>query len=148
MNNTYESIFICPGDITQEKVENTLEKVKTVITRTEGKVTSAELWGRRKLAYPIKRHRDGFYVYLVFSSPGAVLSSLNHHYRVTDTILRGLTVKVDPRHLEKMRTVPRPAEGAASPEAAAQGAPTAAPAAAAPAAAAPAAPASAPTKPV
>ena len=141
--NTYESIFICPGDISQEKIENTVEKVKSVITKGNGSVSSAEFWGRRRLAYPIQRQREGFYVYLVFSSPGEVMSALNHHYRVTDTILRGLTVKVDPRHLEKMRAVARPA--VASETAAPAGAPAAAVPAAAPAAAgtapAPAAPA-------
>ena len=107
MTNTYETIFICPGDIAQDKIEAAVEKVKTVITRAQGKISNAELWGRRKLAYPIEHHRDGFYVYLVFSSPPEVMADLEHHYRVTDTIVRGLTVKVDPRHLEKMK--PKPA---------------------------------------
>jgi small subunit ribosomal protein S6 len=105
MNNTYETVFICPGDLTQEKIDTTVEKIKSVISKADGTISSAELWGRRKLAYPIKRQRDGFYVYMVFTAPPAAMSSLDHHYRVTDTILRGLTVKVDPRHLEKMRSV-------------------------------------------
>lgn len=103
MTNTYESIFICPGDISQEKVESTLEKVKGVISKADGKVTSAELWGRRKLSYPIERHRDGFYVYLVFNSPPQVMGNLNHYYRVTDTVIRGLTVKVDPKNVDKIK---------------------------------------------
>ncbi len=129
MNNTYESIFICPGDISQEKVESTLEKVKGVIGKAEGKITSAELWGRRKLSYPIKRHRDGFYVYLVFNSPPQAMASLNHYYRVTDTVLRGLTLKVDPKNVDKIKPAVRlsPVEGTApaSPEAAASEAPAA-----------------------
>lgn len=137
MTNTYETVFICPGDLTQEKIDNTVEKVKTVITKATGKIGNAELWGRRKLAYPIKRQRDGFYVYMVFTAPPETMSALDHHYRVTDTILRGLTVKVDPRHLEKMRTVAAaPAAGTETPAAA-----PAAPAAPAAAAETPAAPA-------
>lgn len=101
--NTYETIFICPGEISQEKVEATLEKVKSLITSSEGKVNTAELWGRRKLSYPIKRYRDGFYVYLVFEAPPKIPGMLTRHYRITDTILKGLTIKVDPRHLEKIR---------------------------------------------
>jgi len=103
MINIYESIFICPGDITQEKIEATVEKTKGIIARANGKITSAELWGRRKLAYPIKHNRDGFYVYMLFSAPAETMSALDHHYRVTDTIIRGLTVKVDPRHLDKIK---------------------------------------------
>ncbi len=131
----YESIFICPGDISQEKVESTLEKVKGIISKADGSITSAELWGRRRLAYPIERHRDGFYVYLVFNAPPASMSSLTHHYRVTDTILRGLTIKVDPKNVDKIKPAVRlaPVEGApvgSSPEALAAGSVAGAPAAA------------------
>ncbi len=117
--NIYESIFICPGDISQEKVESTLEKVKGVITKSEGNITSAELWGRRRLSYPIKRHRDGFYVYLVFNAPPQSMSSLNHYYRVTDTVLRGLTIKVDPKNVDKIKPTVRlaPADGSTAPAA-------------------------------
>ncbi len=120
----YESIFICPGDISQEKVESTLEKVKGIISKADGNITTSELWGRRRLAYPIERHRDGFYVYLVFNAPPASMASLNHHYRVTDTIIRGLTIKVDPKNVDKIKPAVRlaPADGTTSPEASAVGA--------------------------
>ena len=93
--NTYETIYISPAEISQEKIETTLEKVKAIITRGNGKILSAELWGRRKLAYPIKHNRDGFYSYLLFTAPAETPSLLDRHFRVTDTILRGLTVSID-----------------------------------------------------
>ena len=114
MINTYETIFICPGDIAQEKIEATMEKTKAVIGRSEGKIVTAELWGRRKLAYPIEHNRDGFYAYIIFSSAPSTPALLDRHYRVTDTILRGLTVKVDPRHLEKIRPAVRAATAESS----------------------------------
>jgi small subunit ribosomal protein S6 len=128
--NTYETIFICPADLTQEKVETTVEKVKSVIARANGKISSAEFWGRRRLSYPVKRNREGYYVYMVFTSPPEAITAIGHHYRVTDTILRGLTLKIDPRHLEKMRLA---AKTAASAEAAAPAEQSAVPAPAAPA---------------
>ncbi|OGR83308.1 MAG: 30S ribosomal protein S6 [Elusimicrobia bacterium RIFCSPLOWO2_01_FULL_64_13] len=103
MNQTYESIFICPGEMPQDKIEAALEKTKAVISRSNGHIVTAELWGRRKLAYPIKRNREGHYAYLLFSSSPGVPAQLDRHYRVTDTILRGLTVKVDPRQLDKVQ---------------------------------------------
>ena len=109
MINTYESIFICPGEMTQEKIEAAMEKTKAVITRSDGKIVTAEFWGRRKLAYPIDHNRDGFYSYLIFSSSPSIPALLDRHYKVTDAILRGLTVKVDPRHLEKIRPAVRAA---------------------------------------
>lgn len=101
--NTYETIFICPADIPQEKIDATVDKVKSVITRSEGNVTTAELWGRKKLAYSIRGAREGFYVYMVFSGPAQISHQLDRHFRVTDTIVRGLTVKIDSRRLAKLQ---------------------------------------------
>ena len=124
MNYTYETLFICPGDISQEKAESALEKVKSIITKAEGTISSTELWGQRRLSYPVKKHRDGYYIYLVFNGSAKLPASLNHHFRVTDAILRGLTVKVDPRYIDKIRPAVQaapaavvPSENAVSPEA-------------------------------
>src|SRR3989338_3032458 len=103
MTNTYESIFICPGELTDDKVQAALDKTKAIITRGDGKVMTAELWGRRRLAYPIEQSREGHYAYLIFSGPSQIPSAIDRHYQVTDSILRGLTVKVDPRHLDKIK---------------------------------------------
>lgn len=99
----YESIFICPGELAEDKVQGALEKAKTVITRADGKVMTAELWGRRRLAYPIERSREGSYAYMIFSGPSQIPGALDRHYQVSDAILRGLTVKIDPRHLDKIK---------------------------------------------
>ena len=86
-----------------DKVQAVLDKAKAVITRAEGKIMTAELWGRRRLAYPIERSREGHYAYMIFSGPSQTPSLLDRHFQVTDTILRGLTVKVDPRYLDKIK---------------------------------------------
>jgi small subunit ribosomal protein S6 len=98
----YESIFICPGELADDSVQGALDKVKTVITRADGKVMTAELWGRRRLAYPIEKSREGHYAYIIFSGSSKIPSLLDRHYNVTDNILRGLTVKIDPHHLDKI----------------------------------------------
>ena len=139
MTNTYESIFICPGELSDDKVQAALDKTKMVITRAEGKVMTAELWGRRRLAYPIERSREGHYGYLIFSGPSQAPGVLDRHYQVTDSILRGLTVKVDPRHLDKIKPSLKALseEGAAAPSSAPATADRPAPEAAAPAVPAP-----------
>src|SRR3989344_6097136 len=103
MTEMYESIFICPGELADDKVQGVLDKAKTLITRADGKVMTAELWGRRRLAYPIERSREGHYAYMIFSGPSQIPGVLDRHYQVSDSILRGLTVKIDPRHLDKIK---------------------------------------------
>lgn len=103
MTQMYESIFICPGELADDKIQGILDKAKTIITRADGKVMTAELWGRRRLAYPIERSREGHYAYMIFSGPSQVPGLLDRHYQVSDTVIRGLTVKIDPRHLDKIK---------------------------------------------
>lgn len=113
--DTYETIFISASDLTQDQMEANVEKVKQLVTAAEGKILALELWGRRKLAYPIKRSRDGFYVYLLHCSPRTIPAVLDRHFRLTKTILRGLTVKVAPKHLEKVRSASRAVTGETAP---------------------------------
>ena len=103
MTQMYESIFICPGELTDDKVQGALVKAKSIITRADGKVMTAELWGRRRLAYPIERSREGHYAYMIFSGPSQIPGVLDRHYQVSDSVIRGLTVKIDPRHLDKIK---------------------------------------------
>lgn len=109
--NSYETIFICSAEVSQEKVEAVLDKVKSIINRADGKIISAELWGRRKLAYPIRHNREGFYLYILFSALAEAPALLDRYYRVTDTILRGLTIKIDPRHIEKILSSTKTSSG-------------------------------------
>ena len=103
MTQMYESIFICPGELADDKIQGILDKATTIITRADGKVMTAELWGRRRLAYPIERSREGHYAYMIFSGPSQVPGLLDRHYQVSDSVIRGLTVKIDPRHLDKIK---------------------------------------------
>jgi len=90
----YETVFIAQPDITNEQVEQIVSKIKQAVTAKSGSMTAEDRWGRRRLAYPIQGHREGFYSVLTFTAEGAVVSDLEHLYRVTDAILRHLTVKV------------------------------------------------------
>ena len=107
--NKYETIFICPAELPQEKIDATFEKVKSIITRAEGKISFTESWGRRRLSYQIKHNREGYYLYLVFTAPPQVPALLTHHFRVSDTILRGLTVRMDERYADKAQAQTTPA---------------------------------------
>ena len=127
MTEMYESIFICPGELADDKVQAALDKTKAVISRGDGKIMTAELWGRRRLAYPIERSREGHYAYMIFSGPSQIPGVLDRHYQVSDSILRGLTVKIDPRHLDKIKPSLKALseEGAAVAAPAAEGVPAA-----------------------
>lgn len=104
----YESTFICSPDLPTEKIDELIEKVKKTVETTSGTVAVTQQLGRKRLAYPIKKFREGSYVYLEITGTGATISALENFYKVNDTIIRFLTVKV-----EKKKTVKKAAASTA-----------------------------------
>lgn len=91
----YETIFIAKPQLTDTEVVGILDKTKKLIAQGGGEILAEDQVGRRKLAYPIERSREGFYVMLKFQSPTSVLEKLNHHYHVSDGVLRSMTMRLE-----------------------------------------------------
>ena len=90
----YETVFIAEPEIPTEQVDQLVAKIKETITAHKGSVTSEDRWGRRRLAYPLRGHREGFYTVMNFTAEPTVILALEHLYNVTDSVVRQLTVKV------------------------------------------------------
>jgi small subunit ribosomal protein S6 len=106
----YESLFIIRPSISDEETNALIEKMKAVAERTGAQFIKSENWGRKKLAYEVRRERKGTYVYFYFKAPNNTVGELEHAYRLEDNIIKFLTV-----HLEK-ELVPRRAAEAPSEE--------------------------------
>lgn len=89
----YETVFVAEPEISAEQADQFVNKIKEVITAHQGAVLSEDRWGRRRLAYAIRGHREGFYGVLTFSAQPTVVAALDHLYRVTDSVLRFLVVR-------------------------------------------------------
>ena len=94
MMNSYEVIFIINPDTDEETTKALIEKFKAII-ETEGHVGSVEEWGRRRLAYPIQDHNDGYYVLIEFESPATFVSELERVLKITDGIIKYLIIRKD-----------------------------------------------------
>ena len=90
----YESIFIVRPSLTDEEVAKVMEKMKGVVEKNGGAITKAESWGKKKLAYNVKKEKKGTYVILRFNGDGKVIHDLEHNYGVEDSIIKFLTVRV------------------------------------------------------
>lgn len=86
----YEVIFIVHPDQDDAGLQSLIEKVKGWITESGGSVEKAEVWGKRHLAYPIRKQREGQYVYLGVAFPAAFSTELDRNFRLTEPILRYL----------------------------------------------------------
>lgn len=90
----YEVIYIVRPDIEKETSERIAQRVAEVISKNDGTLTLVENWGRRPLAYPIRHHKRGNYVYLTFLGDGALVAEVERNLRLIDEVMRFQTVKL------------------------------------------------------
>ena len=90
--NKYETIIIIDPKLDDEACAAVTSRFTDMIAK-EGEVTSTEVWGRRKLAYPIQKNNEGYYVLINFSSNPEFIDELNRVYNITDEIIKHIIVK-------------------------------------------------------
>ena len=91
----YESLFIIRPSLNDEETTSLFDKMKGIVEKNGATLVKAENWGRKKLAYEIKRERKGTFVYLYFKGPGHVVGELERSYRLEDSIIKFLTVRLE-----------------------------------------------------
>jgi small subunit ribosomal protein S6 len=90
----YETIYVLRPDAGREASESISTRVQDVISKQHGALTRVENWGYRKLAYPVKKHGRGVYVYLKYVGDGALVAELERNLRIQDAVLKFQTVKI------------------------------------------------------
>ena len=90
--NKYETIFVLDVALEEDKLEALTEKFKALIAEN-GTVESVDVWGKRKLAYPINFKTEGYYVLVNFTSAPEFPEELDRIYGITDGVLRTITVR-------------------------------------------------------
>ena len=88
----YEALFIVAPSFDESGVSEVSEAVKELVEANDGQVLFVDLWGRRRLAYPVQGHGDGYYVLMVFNGDSELLDRINNHFRITEPIIRHLVV--------------------------------------------------------
>ena len=88
----YETIYILRPDIDADTAERVQARVSEVVGRENGKLVKVEAWGRRKLAYPVAKHKKGVYVYVKYAGKGGLVSELERNLKLLDTVLKFQTV--------------------------------------------------------
>lgn len=91
----YEELFIVKPDAPEEEVDAYVEQLRTQLTSAGATVDKAEKWGKRKLAYKVDKYREGSYVLLQFTANADTVKELERRLRVSDVVLKFLTVRID-----------------------------------------------------
>ncbi|MDG1482049.1 MAG: 30S ribosomal protein S6 [Myxococcota bacterium] len=93
--NEYETTYITRPELSEDVLTRIFEKLSEIVTRFEGELFVHDGWGRRKLAYPIRKHNHGIYIYLNYVGPADLPKELERIIRLDDQIIRFLTVKLN-----------------------------------------------------
>ena len=105
MNRTYELMFIVRPDMADEDLEKLVSTLESTVTSASGTVKNVERMGKRRLAYVVRKFREGIYVLMTIEGAGAVVHELERRLRVTEQVIKFITVRVDEEHkrLEKIK---------------------------------------------
>jgi len=91
----YEELFIVKPDAPEEEVDAYIGQLKELITNGKGTVEKADKWGTRKLAYRVQKYNEGIYVLVQFSSSPELVHESERRMRVTDMVIKFITVRID-----------------------------------------------------
>jgi len=86
--NNYEALFIIKPDIKEEDLKNVSKAISDAVVKHSGTINKEESWGKKQLAYPIEKIRDGYYYKLEFTAPAEAIAKLEAGYKLNAEILR------------------------------------------------------------
>ena len=89
----YETIFIVDPNFEADQVNELVEKFKGLILEQGGQIDGVDDWGKRRLAYPINKQREGYYFLINFTAKPETAQDLERVYKITNGVLRYLIVK-------------------------------------------------------
>lgn len=99
----YESIYILRPDLSTEQVELINNRVAEIVAANGGNVLETELWGRRQLAYPVKKTSKGYYVFHILEGGGPLVVNLESWLKINEDVLKFQNISI-----RKLKTTPSP----------------------------------------
>ena len=107
MNRTYELMFIVRPDMTDEDLEKLISTLQAAVSSAGGSIKNVEKMGKRRLAYTVRKFHEGVYILLTVEGGGAVMHELERRLRVTEPVIKFLTVRIDEeqKRLDKIKSL-------------------------------------------
>lgn len=107
----YELMLVIRPDVADDKSQAVIDRITRQITAGDGQIVKVAPWGRRRLAYPIDRFREGSYHIVLFAAPANLLTELEHSLLITEEVIRHMVTR-DERPAKPSRREDGDAEGA------------------------------------
>ena len=100
--NIYENIVVLNAALPDEEITAALSRIKDLVANEGGEVIKTDSWGRRKLAYEIKKQTKGFYVMFIFKTPASTIKKLEELYKVFDPVIKFMVIKLGPKQVKQL----------------------------------------------
>lgn len=92
--NKYESVVIINPSVEEDKVKELSQKFTDIIN-SDGKVEKVEELGKKKLAYEVKKNKEGYYIVINFEANPTLIAELERNYRIIDEVIKFITIKAE-----------------------------------------------------
>lgn len=89
----YETIFVINPDLGEEETTQVIDKFTAILIKEGAEILKTDIWGRRRLAYMVKKFSKGFYVLLEYGAPAGAVMEMERNFKINEHIIRFLTVK-------------------------------------------------------
>lgn len=110
----YETTVVFDPGLEEARINEEVDRLSQAIGQARGEVLEVQRWGKRKLAYMIRKRRDGSYVHLKHKSPPGHIAEMDRRFRLNESVLRYLTV-LAPKETPRAAEEAKPAEVGAAP---------------------------------
>ena len=101
----YESAVLISAALEEDQIQSIISRIKELISSNDGEITDVEDWGRKRLAYMIKKSKIGYYIIFQFKAYPQIISTLEKFYKLDENILRYLTIKLTKNALEQFEKI-------------------------------------------
>jgi small subunit ribosomal protein S6 len=108
----YETGFVLSPTLSEEETTQLIQQMAEIVAQKNGRMVKQDIWGKRRLAFPIKRFQEGVYVFFTYDGAGDVSTELERRFKQTDAVIRFMTVLKDPRDLGRRKKKRRAEEAA------------------------------------
>ena len=89
----YETIFVINPDLSEEDTTQVIEKFTGILVKEGAEILKTDIWGRRRLAYMVKKFSKGFYVLVEYGAPSSAVMEMERNFKIDEKVIRFLTVK-------------------------------------------------------
>lgn len=92
---SYEALFVIKPDLDAEQTQAVVDKFTNLIVNNGGEIIQVDKWGKKRLAYEVRKYREGYYVLLQFKGAPAVAQELERVFKITDEVIRYMITRLE-----------------------------------------------------